>query len=123
MAVEYRPEEILLQETDQLEALLGTFLSGEDIVQYGDSFHRTTHARVFAASRSQQALGRDTAEEAGDPLTKDPPPRHWHELATHPRGDLFRAASMVEFKKAEDMGAWQPVRRAPGMFVLPVKWV
>lgn len=68
-------------------------------------------------------MRRDIEAETVDPSIRDPPPRHWHELATNPRGDLFKTASMVEFKKAEDMGAWKPVRRAQGMFVLPVKWV
>ena len=123
MAVEYTPEEILLHEADPLDTLLGTFLSGKDVVEYGDSLHRTTHARIFVSSRSQSALERNSEREGMDPSEKDPPPRHWHELATHPRGDLFRTASEVEYNKVEEMGAWQPVRRAPGMFVLPVKWV
>ena len=68
-------------------------------------------------------MRRESQEELAEEPTRDPPPRLWHELATHPRGDLFRTASQVEFKKAEDMKAWQPVRKTPGMFVLPVKWV
>ena len=51
MAVEYTPEEILLHEADPLDTLLGTFLSGKDVVEYGDSLHRTTHARIFVLSR------------------------------------------------------------------------
>ena len=112
-----------MHETNPLDTLLGTFLSGKDVVEYGDSLHRTTHARIFVSSRSQSALERITEEEELNPSDKDPPPRHWHELATHPRGNLFRDASSVEFNKVEEMGAWRPVRRAKEMFVLPVKWV
>ena len=119
-AVLYTPKEILVHKADHLNALLGTFLTGNDSLHYGDSLHRTLHARVFASTRSDKASGSVHEAEAGK---LGPPPRHWRELATHPRGEHFKAATMLEIRKAEDMKLWKRLKRTPSMFVLPLKWV
>lgn len=84
----------------------------------GDKEHRTTHATFTKACTPEK----ESAEKALV-ATLSPPPKTWNELATHPRGDLFIAASQREIDNLVRMGAWEVIWRPPNSTPLPLKWV